>query len=82
MGEDFNPRAYGYYRDTAAATVARVVSEVGHQCRPTLLKALKAAYPFDSREGWPYRVWLQEVKAKTGGFKPRANKFQMDLFHA
>lgn len=68
------------YREVAAATVARVVAEVGYQCRPTLLRALRHAYPFDVKEGWPKRVWLQEVKARTGGFKPRKNRQQLDLF--
>lgn len=68
------------YREVAAAAVARVVAEVGFQCRPTLLRALRQAYPFDSKEGWPKRVWLQEVKNRTGGFKPRKNRQQLDLF--
>lgn len=68
------------YRDIAAVTVAQVVGEVGLNCRPALLKALRQAYPFDSKAGWPYKVWLQEVKARTGGFRPRRDKNQMDLF--
>lgn len=68
------------YRDIAAETVAAVLAETGMSCRPSLLKALKKAYPFSDLKGWPYKVWLQEVKAKTGGFKPRKDKRQLDLF--
>lgn len=68
------------YRAIAAITVSRVVEEVGRDNRPKLMKALRQSYPFASKRGWPYRVWLQEVKARTGGFKPRRDKRQMDLF--
>lgn len=67
-------------RSIAAATVAKVINEVGYQNRPVLLKALRQAYPFSSMKGWSYRVWLQEVKVRTGGFRPRKNKLQLDLF--
>lgn len=68
------------YRDTASAVIDEVVRKVGLQSRPVLMKALKAAYPFETRDGWAYRVWLQEVKARTGGFAPRRPKNQLDLF--
>lgn len=68
------------YRSIAADTVNRVIEEIGRDNRPKLLNALRQAYPFPTKGGWPYRVWLQEVKARTGGFKPRRDKRQMDMF--
>jgi hypothetical protein len=68
------------YRDRASLVVDEVIKRVGRESRPRLMRELKKAYPFEESKGWPYKVWLQEVKFKTGGFKPRKDKNQLDLF--
>lgn len=58
-------------RDEAAPIVAKIVREVGLQDPVALRKALKAAYPFGERAGWPYKAWLDEIRYQIGGMRPK-----------
>ena len=71
------------YREVSAPIVAEVVRRVGLADRKALRKALREAYPFGDRERWPYKAWIAEIKAQTGGLRnPRRGARQLELFHA
>lgn len=62
------------WRDLARPIVAKVVGRIGLQDRQALRKALQEAYPFGERRYLPYRAWLAEIRAQTGGLNRRRNK--------
>ncbi len=71
------------YREVSAPIVREVVRRVGLADRKALRKALRDAYPFGAREYWPYKAWLIEIKAQTGGMRnPRRIAGQLELFNA
>lgn len=41
-----------------------------------LRRLIRAAYPFDERKGWPYRVWCQEVRSAIGYQVKKAKRYQ------
>ena len=59
------------WRDKAAPVVASVVREIGLSDPKKLRQALTEAYPFAERSGWPYKVWLAEIKERIGGMRPK-----------
>ena len=71
------------YREVSAPIVAEVVRRVGLADRKALREVLREAYPFGEREHWPYKAWLMEIKAQTGGLRnQRRESSQFNLFHA
>lgn len=71
------------WRSVARPIVTDVVRRVGLADRKALRKALREAYPFGERAHWPYKAWLAEVKAQTGGLRSGRNSAAMqDLFNA
>lgn len=69
------------WRNEARPIVAAVVRRVGLADRKALRKALYDAYPFGERAYWPYKAWLAEVKAQTGGLRAH-RKAKQALFDA
>lgn len=69
------------WRDEARPVVADVVRRVGLTDRKALRVALRDAYPFGERAYWPYKAWLAEVRAQTGGLRAD-RKPRQDLFDA
>jgi hypothetical protein len=68
-------------RDQARPIVATIVREVGLKDPKALRRALKDAYPFGQRAGWPYQVWLEEIREQIGGMRPRKpDPNQLSLF--
>lgn len=69
------------WRDRAAIVVTCVVREVGLTDPRALRKALRDAYPFGDRLGYPYRAWLAEIKEQIGGMRPKKpDPAQLQLF--
>ena len=66
------------YAITARQVIERTLQQHGRQDPKQLRRAIRSAYPFRRRAGWPYKVWLREVKSITG-IKNR-NTRQPDLF--
>ena len=62
------------WRCVARPIIADVVRRVGLADRSALRKALRDAYPFGERAHWPYKAWLAEVKAQTGGLRVTSHK--------
>lgn len=59
------------WRHRARRVIVRVLEELGpFRKLKTKRKALRAAYPFGPRRGWPYKVWLDEVRVNLGLQKP------------
>lgn len=70
--------AGSYWRDKAARVIGRTVLQwcgerglsslqsdlqaLPEPDRKALLQAVRAAYPFGPRAGWPYQAWLVEVR--------------------
>jgi hypothetical protein len=61
----------GKWRDQAAPVVAEVVRRIGLKDPKGLRVALRNAYPFGERSGYPYRAWLYEIDAQIGGMRPK-----------
>lgn len=52
----------GHWRRQATPIVARVIEQTEGQPLTEVRKALREAYPFGPRTGWPYKVWCSEVR--------------------
>lgn len=50
------------WRTAARTAIAAVLEEHRTASLVERRRALRRAYPFGERRGWPYRVWLDEVK--------------------
>lgn len=59
------------WQDKIVPVVAEVVQRVGLTDPVALRVALRDAYPFEQRTGYPYRAWLAEIDRKIGGMRPR-----------
>ncbi len=69
------------WRDEAAVVVAQVVREVGLTDPKALRDALREAYPFGRRLGYPYRAWLAEITQQIGGMRiKKPDPGQLQLF--
>lgn len=54
------------WRSLAAPIIAKVVAETKGKTDAEIRAALRAAYPFGTREHHPYRIWLDEIRIQTG----------------
>lgn len=50
------------WRERAAPIIARVLAETAGQDEKAIRQALRDAYPFGSRENYPYAVWCDEIR--------------------
>ena len=50
------------WRDDAAPIISRVLEETKGLTERDIRQALTRAYPFGVRSGWPYQVWLDEIR--------------------
>lgn len=60
------------WRDKAAPVIINVVNQVGKGDPKALRRALRQAYPFGERRGWPYRAWLIEIHERVGPLQDRS----------
>lgn len=71
------------WRGKAAPVITQVVFRIGRGDPKALRRALRQAYPFGERRGWPYKAWLAEIHARVGPLQDRSrtkHPSQMDLF--
>lgn len=54
------------WRQKLRPVIERVIRAHGTDDRAQLRNVLRAAFPFNRREGWIYRVWLDEIKRQLG----------------
>ena len=67
------------WRETARGVVMDVLRRTKSEPEKAIQAALTAAYPFDQRANWPYKIWLDEVARQRGTWKkpkPRKKKWQ------
>lgn len=57
--------------DIVRDVVWKVVSDKGFKDPKALRVAMFHAYPFEKRQGYPYKAWLKVIKDKIGGMRPR-----------
>lgn len=70
-----------YWREKAAPLIAQVLKATSGQDERTIQRALTDAYPFGERKSWPYKAWLNEVRAQRGRQRERpAPEGQQNLF--
>jgi len=62
------------WRTKCAPVVERVILSVGMSDMKALRRALREAYPFKYRDGWPYTVWLSEIAIQTGRRKRKLHQ--------
>lgn len=60
------------WRDKAAPIIARVLRETVGKTDEEIFDALRKAYPFGRRSHFPYKIWLDEIKAQRGTKKKKA----------
>lgn len=66
-----------YWRAQAKPIIERVLRECrdeGITDTAVIRARLRPAYPFGLRQYWPYKVWLDEIRAQLGEKKPRSRK--------
>lgn len=69
--------------EIAREVVGKVVFDKGLKDPKALRVAIFHAYPFETRQGYPYRAWLKVIKDKIGGMRPRKpDPRQMPLFES
>lgn len=74
-------RALKRWQDKIVPLVAEVVQRVGLKDPVALRIALRDAYPFEQRTGYPYRAWLAEIERKIGGMRmKKPDPSQRSLF--
>ena len=54
------------WRDEAKRVIAVKLAKLHNQTYQAKAKALRDAYPFGARRGWPYKMWLQEQRRALG----------------
>jgi hypothetical protein len=54
------------WREAAAPIIAETILRVGRYDPTALRKALRVAYPFGDKTGFPYKVWCAEIKRQLG----------------
>lgn len=59
------------WQDRIVPVVAEVIERVGLKDPVALRIALRDAYPFEQRTGYPYRAWLAEIERRVGGMRPK-----------
>ena len=57
------------WQDRIVPVVAEVIERVGLKDPVALRTALRDAYPFEQRTGYPYRAWLAEIDRRVGGMR-------------
>lgn len=56
-----------YWRGIASPIISRVLTETLGKPEKEIRKALREAYPkLWGRSGWPYKVWLDEIRRQRG----------------
>ncbi len=58
--------ADGRWREHAKPIIARVLVETAGKPEKEIKAALRAAYPFGTRQYWPYKIWLDEIRVQRG----------------
>ncbi len=59
------------WRDRARPIIADVLAKTAHSTPAEQRQALREAYPFGERRYYPYKIWLNEIKAQRGLKKKR-----------
>lgn len=62
------PEGRSRWRPYAARVIGEVIDRVGREDLRALRRAIRAAYPFGRRSGWPYKIWCSEVRRQVDGF--------------
>jgi hypothetical protein len=61
-----------YWRDRARPIVIKAIKDCEGCDEKVVRQHLKPLYPFSYRRGWPYKVWLDEIRLQLG--KPKKRK--------
>lgn len=61
-----NQNRMGKWRLKAWPIIKKVLEDTKGEPEKVIRKALVVAYPFGERGGWPYKVWLDEIKRQRG----------------
>ncbi len=81
MKSGFSQSSRTTWRERAAPIVANIVRDNGFSDPKALRAALSKSYPFGTRTGYPYRVWLTEIRRQIGGMRPaKPDPAQLKLF--
>jgi hypothetical protein len=56
-----------YWRAIAYPIVKKVLEDAEGPDEKATRRLLLSAYPFNYRRGWPYQVWLSEIRKQRGG---------------
>lgn len=70
------------WREAARPIIARVLAETQGQEENAIRKALHDAYPWCSREGFPYKVWCSEIQSQRGTYKTKGQRNQESQKHS
>lgn len=66
-------------RTQAQARLNEVLADVDRNDIDEIKRRVRQACPFPERKGWPYQIWLHEVRLRVGRRRV-ANRAQLDLF--
>lgn len=55
-----------YWRTRVQPLVAKALQNAEGNSDKAFKRALLEAYPFGRRTGWPYKVWLDEIRRQRG----------------
>jgi hypothetical protein len=61
-----------YWRDRLRPIVTKAFNDCEGCDKKALRKHLKPLFPYGERRGWPYKVWLDEIRLQLG--KPKKQK--------
>lgn len=59
------------WREIARPIIRQALATIKVRGAKKKQRALRPFYPFRERRGWPYRVWLDEVRVQLGLRAPR-----------
>lgn len=62
------------WRDRARPIIAQVLHDTKGKTEAEIDKAIFDAYPFGTREHWPYKVWLTEVRWQRVGIWKKSTR--------
>ena len=65
------------WRDACRPIIERTIAQHGTDDMSALRRALREAYPWGSRNRWPYTVWCDEVRRQLGLNADRQRRQEM-----
>lgn len=67
-----------YWRTESARVIAEVIRTHPELKGKTLIDEIRRAYPFGSKQYWPYKVWRSEVRYRLGLDRRRRTAMRRD----